>query len=545
MYGMRIRLVMKGCCRRRLIHFKRISVDLSTAEAVTVIHGTMDRLNELWDEVHMDEAQRVSRVECFYRHIRSLMNDMLESESDMVACVKASIMEWLPEINEMRAVLRLPPFETHPYRPGSVGLYRALDKERARLMSLKEDRLNGQRQMVEEVRSLAMRLGQEAGELPAVEKIWDDETLSSLQQRVVELSRELSERIGHARQWQTDMQRCFHQMGKEPNSEATKTFTNVDLDNVDCVFDKSFMDEFKDAHQAALMEYNEWVEQAVFDYAESMVKLEELWDLCHVPENERHFAHTFNPTTNTAADVEKVQQEVEKLSRFHEERLEVYAKLKEWKDLWTEKVEYESHANEKSSYTNRGGQLQVVLQRQKYINAHLPIVLRELRAETEKYNAKHEAHEAILIDGQAPWEHAEWIMEEYKAQKELDRLRKKQTACGTANQVKVTPKKRNADAMFTSPATSSKLAKTQSHSRIPPHKNKFCEYMTPIRFHQLSMSTASLHSVINPVRPHMVGPKTSSPKTLGMQPTASPFSARKRKPASKPPTPLKAVNEVR
>lgn len=53
-----------------------------------------------------------------------------------------------------------------------------------------------------------------------------------------------------------------------------------------------------------------------------------------------------------------------------------------------------------------------------------PAVLKELKAETEKYNAKHEPHEAIFIDGQTPCEHVEWIMEEYKAQKELDRTRK-------------------------------------------------------------------------------------------------------------------------
>ncbi|VDK28809.1 unnamed protein product [Anisakis simplex] len=62
--------------------------------------------------------------------------------------------------------------------------------------------------------------------------------------------------------------------------------------------------------------------------------------------------------------------------------------------------------------------------RQKYINAHLPVILRELKSETEKYNAKHGPTDAILIDGQTPCEHVEWIMDEYKAQRELERLRK-------------------------------------------------------------------------------------------------------------------------
>ncbi|VDK36982.1 unnamed protein product, partial [Anisakis simplex] len=43
-----------------------------------------------------------------------------------------------------------------------------------------------------------------------------------------------------------------------------------------------------------------------------------------------------------------------------------------------------------------------------------------------------------------------------------------------------------------------------SHSRMPPRANhKFAEYGTPIKFHPLSASVTSLHSVINPVRPHM------------------------------------------
>lgn len=81
-------------------------------------------------------------------------------------------------------------------------------------------------------------------------EIWDEETLSSLQERVIELSRELSERMGRASQWQTDLQRWFHQMGKVPVSEATKTFIDIALDDQERVFDDSFMEEFKDAHRA-------------------------------------------------------------------------------------------------------------------------------------------------------------------------------------------------------------------------------------------------------------------------------------------------------
>ncbi|VDK21113.1 unnamed protein product [Anisakis simplex] len=312
----------------------------------------------------------------------------------MVKCVKASVNEWLPEINGMRAELHLPPFEVYHYPAESVGLYRALDKERQRLKSLKEDRVNGQRQMVDEVRSIAMRIGEEAGELPDVQKVWENDILTTLQERVVELSRELSERIGKARQWQTDLQRWFHQTGKKPeDDDATKVFLELDLEDPERVFDQSFMDNFKDVHQSvcnpilrfiplfrfciipsrlddhvviftcdAMVNYEEWIELAQFSYVEAIVKLDELWEQCHIPQTIRQFPREFNPSTHTASDLAKIQQEVEKLSRFHQERQDVYAKLKEWKTLWMEKVEYESHASDKSAYTNRGGQLQVTLQ---------------------------------------------------------------------------------------------------------------------------------------------------------------------------------------
>lgn len=43
-------------------------------------------------------------------------------------------------------------------------------------------------------------------------------------------------------------------------------------------------------------EYNEWVEQACFDYTEAVVRLNELWNLCHVPDVERNIAREFNPS---------------------------------------------------------------------------------------------------------------------------------------------------------------------------------------------------------------------------------------------------------
>lgn len=41
------------------------------------MHETMDRLNELWDSIHMGENERRDRVDRFYMHIKSLLDDMV------------------------------------------------------------------------------------------------------------------------------------------------------------------------------------------------------------------------------------------------------------------------------------------------------------------------------------------------------------------------------------------------------------------------------------------------------------------------------------
>ncbi|VDM49676.1 unnamed protein product [Toxocara canis] len=405
----------------------RISVDLSTAEVVGAIRDTMDQLNMMWDEIEMQEAERVTRVRRFYENIQELIKDIVTSEAEMVGSVKNSIADWLTEVNRMRAELHLSPFEHRNCGDNPIRLYHALKKERASLKSLVEDRLKGQREMVDEIYSVAVRLGKEVGEMPGVEVlsgVWDNETLTIVQRRSAEMNAELTELLDRASQWQTDLRRWCSQMGSQWGTDSVRQFANVALDDAHLVLDAAFMEEFSEAHSLAMISYNEWLQQAQLDYQRAASKLEELWELYHVPDGERHLVAAFNPTTSTATDIENIKREVQKLERFLEERLKIYDKIREWKDLWAEKIGYESRANDVKTYINRGGRLQQILQRQRYIAARIPTVLNELKEEAEKYNTAHEPQDAFLIDGQPPWKHIEWIMSEYKAHKELQRRHK-------------------------------------------------------------------------------------------------------------------------
>ncbi|KHN85398.1 Female germline-specific tumor suppressor gld-1 [Toxocara canis] len=438
----------------------KISVDLSTAEMVGAIRDTMDQLNMMWDEIEMEEAERVTR-------------------------------------------------------------YHALKKERASLKSLVKDRLKGQREMVDEIYSVAVRLGKEVGEMPGVESgVWDNETLTIVQRRSAEMNAELTELLDRASQWQTDLRRWCSQMGSQWGTDSVRQFANVALDDAHLVLDAAFMEEFSEAHSLAMISYNEWLQQAQLDYQRAASKLEELWELYHVPDGERHLVAAFNPTTSTATDIENIKREVRKLERFLEERLKIYDKIREWKDLWAEKIGYESRANDVKTYINRGGRLQQILQRQRYIAARIPTVLNELKVEAEKYNAAHEPQDAFLIDGQPPWKHIEWIMSEYKAHKELQRRHKKQVACGTTS---TTRNMKVANGVSSTPTYTTQQT-PRSHFTPRHNSSRELEYCTPIRSRTPAFDapTSSAASVFS----QKTGPATLSPNAVSV-PFSPPRSAQK------------------
>ncbi|VDN60544.1 unnamed protein product [Dracunculus medinensis] len=491
---------------------RRISVDLSTAEAVGYMHETMDRLNELWDSIHMGENERRDRVDRFYMHIKSLLDDMVKSESDMVRDVLKSIDEWIPFVNNLRKELKLHPFDTSHFKKGSVSLLRALNKERARLISLKTDRLKGQKELIDEAKLLSTRLGEDFFNVFGSdnEEIWNDDQLHSLQDLVTRANAKLNERIEEICQWQTDLQRWYKQMEKQAENEATETLIKLNLDDTELVISGSFMEQFREAYQMEMLVYQDWLEMAQFDYSEAWIKLNTLWEMCHI-ESGKHFARDFNPAIHTAGDVENIKNEVDKLEKLLVSRGEIYKKIKEWKELWTEKINYESSANDKMRYHNRGGQLQIALQRQKWIASRLPHLEREIGEANNKYAESH-PNDPIILDGLSPVEYVRNIITEYKTIKELERLKKRkachnQTLNQTGQKFK-TPRKHDLPAGFATPAKTRKIDSTIN--RI------YKMGATPSR-HPLGSvfpSTSSLHSAITPVRPLACGPKTSSPKGL-------------------------------
>ncbi|VDM95867.1 unnamed protein product [Thelazia callipaeda] len=502
---------------------RRVSINFSTSEAVSSIRDTIERLNQLWDRVSMEECMRHKRIEKFFLYISDLLNQMVADEEEMVEGIQVNIEEMTKEVEDLSKELQLPLTNKSHLKTGSLALvnffkfspafYRMLHQDIARLQSLREDKLQGQKKLAEELAHLATRTGEEIEDLPSSTTICNAEAIARLQDRIYHMNSLYVERIDKCRQWQMDMKRWYKQMGSTPSKELGRTFIDLDLEDEEIVWDKHFMDEFENAFDEVKGEYNEWVEQACFDYTETLLRLVELWDLCHIPDVERNIARQFDPAIHTVHDIQQAKEQVLSLEKFLSDRAEIYKKMKEWKDLWNEKVEFEHRANDKTRYHNRGCELQTALKRQKFIGSRLPLVLKELKDEVEKYEAVHDNQ--ILMDGLTPCEHIESVMEEYRVNKELERKRKKKRAETPTESVSnisalVNSKKRCAPVTFATPHSSGKVAKVKPLSRCDNASSK-TQNLLLSHVKSVSASVASLHSVITPVRTPAAGPKTSSP----------------------------------
>lgn len=58
----------------------RVSVDFYTGQAVSSMQQTVETLHQLWDDVSMEDHQRLDRVDGFYKIIKQLMDDVVSCD---------------------------------------------------------------------------------------------------------------------------------------------------------------------------------------------------------------------------------------------------------------------------------------------------------------------------------------------------------------------------------------------------------------------------------------------------------------------------------
>ncbi|MFH4983073.1 hypothetical protein AB6A40_009782, partial [Gnathostoma spinigerum] len=120
------------------------------------------------------------------------------------------------------------------------------------LLRLRQNRLEGQKSIIEEAAALAFKLGEDLEDPPSFDRVLDDAELAKLKAVTEKLESRYQSRLNEALQMQADMSRWYAQMNIQPVDELGISILNVDLSEEDFIADQTFMDEMNEAHQNVL-----------------------------------------------------------------------------------------------------------------------------------------------------------------------------------------------------------------------------------------------------------------------------------------------------
>ncbi|WKY10269.1 hypothetical protein Q1695_002540 [Nippostrongylus brasiliensis] len=482
---------------------RRLSVNDSFRDVEGNIRRAVARLNELWDEIHMSESARVSRVSTAFGHITNLLNDMVLSEEAMVAGVAAEIKNGMLKIESMRRQLGMDPWRNTKAPPGSIELRNSIDSELKKLRPLYKTRQMEQKELFDRVEHLSFRLGMEEEAVAFCldpDELLSDDKVKALDAKRMELEDVLQKRI-------KKVQKCQKQMSKfvQKLDENMKAIMQVDATNEEISVSDSMMDAVESYFNQLKDMFVEYVQEREFRWQELYIRIAELWDSCHVADIERMIPPSYDPAKHTDRDFDKLTTEITRLESLYAARKDVFDALTKWKERWAEKIALEEKKKSPEYFQNRGRENNVYLDAkiERTLNDYtLPKLVKTIIHKYEEYCASH-PNDEIRVDGFTPPDYVKWVMDEYNDSKEVERRNRQLQRMTSTNSIK-TPR--------TPQSLHGKSApRTVSSSKIEPLRKRlrYDSTLSPC----FNSTTASIPSVITPTKRGKTGPKHSSPKS--------------------------------
>nr|CDJ85267.1 C. briggsae CBR-SPD-1 protein [Haemonchus contortus] len=412
----------------KTVNPRRLSINDSFHDVVNNVRGAIDKLNGLWDEVHMSEAARTSRVNTAFEHICSLLNDMVQSEECMIKNVGIEISDGLRKINRMRSQLGMEQWENKRAPPGSIELRNSINAEIRKLLPLFETRQNEQAELIDRLHHLCFRLGIDDSEfsIPTEsDELISGEKLGALDARRLELEDVLHKRVKKVQKWQKELNKFVKKLGNDALSEDEdlRSLLSVDFANEETSVPESVVDTLEEYYGRWCQMYTEYVQEREFRWLELYSRVSELWEACHVADIERLIPACYNPDKHTDRDIEKISTEISRLESLYAARKDVFDVLTAWKEKWAEKLALEEKKKDPEYFQNRGRENNVYLDAkiERTLNDHtIPKLMRKLISAYEEYRQSHPGDD-IRVDGLTPPDYVKFVLDEYNASKEIER----------------------------------------------------------------------------------------------------------------------------
>ncbi|XP_065201261.1 protein regulator of cytokinesis 1-like isoform X2 [Planococcus citri] len=212
----------------------------------------------------------------------------------------------------------------------------------------------------------------------------------------------------------------------------------------------------------------------------------DLWDRCHISEEERNAYTDFVSTDFNEELLESHEREVSQLTKFYEETSNLYSLAEKWFELWNKMLLLENQSNNIERLNNRGGQLLKEERERKQIQKELPKVEAKLEKLVKKFEVTH--NKPFLYNGMPLMVMISEYWDNRRMEKENEKeVRKVQNATS-----KVTPLK-HVNRTQTTTSTSSAISSRKRVRPLTPVENVPSQKQTVRR--QLKMTKSKTDTV--------------------------------------------------
>ncbi|XP_058880190.1 protein regulator of cytokinesis 1-like isoform X1 [Acipenser ruthenus] len=479
---------------------------------VSGINKAIARLVDIWDNIGIQEEQRVERMEAVKKHIELLMNEMIIEEENLKLRILKNISACREELDILYHELSLEPYQIDQSQT-VLQLEKDLRTKLENLVKEKTDRLKELKSLQEEEKSLCIDLCATPYYIPTG-SIPSHQQLQDLKEHIKRLSLERESRVEVFSGLRQEISQLMNEIGHNPETTLEKDAVCDDADTF------LLTSENIKALKLIVCQLEVKKETLISTRDNLMEKVSNLWNRLEFSQEEKnHFEN--NIKGSLSVEVRKLQNELDRLDELkranmeevienirhelmeywdkctfsteqreafaafysddfkeellikHEEELarlkNYYAQCKvlfeavnKWEHNWQLFQDFEKKASDPNRFSNRGGTLLRESKERAKIQKMLPKLEEEIKGYIEAWEA--EQGTAFFVKGQRFMDYVANQWEELKTQKEKEKSQRLKKGDNSALRTPPVKRPHGGNSIMNTPSKTRKLTGTPNAS---------------------------------------------------------------------------------
>ncbi|XP_031569575.1 protein regulator of cytokinesis 1-like isoform X2 [Actinia tenebrosa] len=429
--------------------FKENSVQMIKTELVGCLEGSMENLQQIWNEIGISEEQKEERTHVVLKHLQTLLQEMVEEERQLKTTLMENVKTCSADLQQLSNELGI----EYPTFPEGISILKLENDLRTKVDEFKVEkhkRIKELKKLREQENVFCKRLCLPAHNFGQNFVVPNKEHIRELEANIEYLKNEMIKRLESFKKIKANVMELWKELEEVPK---TTVETEMAMDSAETTFELSAINlealkvlELELEHQKTINiniskqlreeiqslwtkleisenEYKPFLahwhgfKRSTINAMESekqrlqALKLKHMqkfieglrkeltnwWDKCYFAPAQREAFSPINDTDYTEELLNMHEHQVEVMKSFYEQNKHLFKMVEKRETMFAKMAEYELKKNDVNRFSNRGGALLKECRARKVLEKELPKLERELKEDIEKWETDNE--QQFLVNG--------------------------------------------------------------------------------------------------------------------------------------------------